>query len=125
METVGPIGNFRLTYELSLAEAIEGGATNGRFQAIEFQRFELHSVVEDAGETTTEALAQNSRFRTIIERRNANATTVSIWVYPDCFDELESLKTWLHQNGFQVASWPLEYGKQISGGPNGFRTTAN
>jgi len=125
METVGPIGNFRLTYELSAANLSGNGPPNGRVQAVEFQRFSMQPVVDGIGEKASEALQKDSRFRRVIERHNPQKTTVSVWVYPDSFADFETIKAWLHKNEFQIASWPLEYGEEISGGPNGFRTTAN
>ena len=51
-------------------------------------------------------------------------TTISVWVYPDSYDEFMTLKKELHRQGFQIASWPLEHGRPISGGPRGFKTSA-
>lgn len=117
-DTIGPIGNFRLQYEL------ETSATQSRRQ-IRFKRFVLFPVVETAGEPTRVALANpNSHWNTVLKNLNPAQTTVSIWVYPDSFSDHALIKKWLYENKFKMASWPLEFGSLISGGPDGLKTSA-
>ena len=122
-ETVGPIGQFRLQYELSV-DTKKTRRSTGEF-SIRFQRFTLRPVAENIGETVEIALGPNSLFARSLERTKPEKTTVSIWVYPDSFEEFEQMKTELRSRGYQTASWPISHGRQISGGPNGFRTSAN
>lgn len=122
-ETVGPIGQFRLQYELSV-DPKKTKRSAGQV-SIQFQRFTVRSIAENIGESIDAALQPNSQFARSLERKKPETTTVSIWVYPDSFEEFEQLKTSLRERGFQTASWPLSEGRQISGGPNGFRTSAN
>ena len=125
IETVGPVGNFRLQYELASGT----GQQNTRVGAIEkrmvrFQQFEILPRPGVFGETIEEALSTDSHFKRILSRNEAGRTTVSIWVYPDSFEDHNRVKGWLHENGFQMASWPLEFGRKIAGGPNGLKTSA-
>ena len=122
-ETVGPIGKFRLQYELS-ADQKSKNRDSGRV-SVSFERFVVRPVAEGIGETMDVALGPDSEFSRLLQRKTPSKTTVSVWVYPDSFDEFESLKTRLRTDGFQTAGWPLSHGRQISGGPNGFRTIAN
>lgn len=118
-DTIGPIGNFRLQYEL------ETSSLAGDRRKIRFKRFALYPVVEDAGEPVAEALSDpQSQWNEMLRNQTPRQTTVSIWVYPDSFQDHGTVKKWLYDNGFKMASWPLEFGRLISGGPNGLRTSA-
>ena len=118
-DTIGPIGNFRLQYEL------ETSATEGARRQIRFKRFALFPVVEKAGEPTEVALSNpNSHWNAVLRKYNPAQTTVSIWVYPDSFKDHGLIKKWLYDNNFKMASWPLEFGRLISGGPDGLKTSA-
>jgi hypothetical protein len=129
LETVGPIGNFRMQYELEandLPTSRNSSPSPGQ-RSVRFKRFVLHPVNRSAGETVGDALSgqtQNSQWNSILRGYEPASTTVSIWVYPDSFSEHAEIKNWLHEKGFKMASWPLSPGKQISGGPEGFRTSA-
>lgn len=118
-DTIGPIGNFRLQYEL------ESAATVGARRQIRFKRFALYPVVEEAGEPVSAALSNRaSQWNTVLKNLKPAKTTVSIWVYPDSFADHAMVKKWLYENGYKMASWPLEFGRLISGGPDGLRTSA-
>ena len=133
IETLGPIANYRLQYELRARDVrrqtqygAQHGAQHGveTGRTVEFSQFTIYPLAREFGETVEVAISPGSEFRSRLERQRSANTTVSIWVYPESFGSHNLLKTWLHENGFQVASWPLEKGKRISGGPNGFKTSA-
>ena len=125
VETIGPIANFRMQYELS-AETINERTRVGPVQrrTVKFQQFNLQPTRRDLGEPVVDAISDGSQFRRLLSNREPRKTTVSVWVYPGSFTEHNELKSWLHENGFQMASWPLDHGRRISGGPNGFKTSA-
>ncbi|MEL7499447.1 MAG: hypothetical protein AAFN77_17720 [Planctomycetota bacterium] len=125
IETVGPIDGFRLQYELG-AKTIEEPSEFGMLQrrSVQFQRFIIVPLPDAFSESVEVALSEGSKFRQRLSRLQAGNTTVSIWVYPDGFDDHAKIKTWLHENGYQMASWPLMTGRPISGGPQGFKTSA-
>lgn len=121
-ETVGPVDGFRLQYELGIVPPEQTGSPNSRI--VRFKRFVIQPVDFTAGERLSEALNKDSKFAKILSRQEPRRTTVSVWVYPNSFAEHSLLKMWLHDRGFQMASWPLSEGRPISGGPDGFRTSA-
>jgi len=121
-ETIGPIDGFRLQYELGLVPQSETGQRNSRI--VRFQRFTIQPTNLNGGELLDDALKENSQFHRRLSRFEPRRTTVSVWVYPNSYDDHAKLKDWLYENGFQMASWPLSNGRPISGGPNGFRTSA-
>lgn len=125
VETIGPIGNYRMQYELA-SENVDRNPSSGAGErrSIRFKQFSLYPLARDFGETLVQAFDGASEFQNVLSRHEPRKTTVSIWVYPDSFEEHGELKSWLHENGYQMASWPLDFGKRISGGPNGFKTSA-
>ena len=120
-EIVKPISNFRLQYLLKASKSTKNPSSYG----IQFQRFEIQGVSSMIGEEVDEALQSGSDFRSRLNRMAPGKTTVSLWVFPNDYDELIEIRNWLRQNQFQTASWPLKEGQAISGGPQGFRTSAN
>ena len=124
-ETVGPIGEFRLQYQLAsrmVKVPTEMGSMDRRIT--EFDHFVLKPLSRQTGEPLLTALADGSDFWGQIDHLNPNRTTVSLWVYPDSYDDLSILKKRLREKGFQIATWPLQFGKLISGGPSGFRAAS-
>ena len=125
IETVGPIRNYRMQYELA-AQYVTQNTNVGPIssKSVSFQHFVVLPASLTLGETIADALMEGSDFLDVLSRHEPRKTTVSIWVYPNSFAEHNQLKDWIHENGFQMASWPLGHGKKISGGPNGFKTSA-
>lgn len=121
-ETIGPVQGFRLQYELGIVPSSQTGRANSRI--VRFKRFVIQPVDFQGGELIDSALQDDSQFANILRRHEPRRTTVSIWVYPNSYGEYSKLKEWLHDRGFQLASWPLSEGRPISGGPDGFRTSA-
>ncbi|MGI9518132.1 MAG: hypothetical protein ACR2NP_13845 [Pirellulaceae bacterium] len=125
IETVGPVADFRLQYHLQAEErrvTTPYGDTTERVTS--FTRFILVPVNEDIGETMDIALEDHSAFRNWIDLQPPQKTTVSVWVYPDSFGEFNQLKKWLYERGFKTACWPLSAHNPISGGPSGYRSSA-
>ncbi len=122
-ETVGPIRDFRLKYTLRKEtrnlETRSGTAVQER---VELDHFVLVPVRDDLGESVEVALQPQSQFRSILSSFNPNEATVTIWVYPDSFDNYRLLKEELFQLGFLAASRPMPEGQPISGSPNGTRS---
>lgn len=124
-ETVGPIDGYRLQYVLKKAQVFrktEAGRVRG--EVVQLDHFTVVPASQGIGEVVTNRLFDESRFLQRISEQDPARTTISVWVYPDSYEEFQVLKTWLRQQGFQIASWPLDHGRPISGGPNGFKTSA-
>ena len=125
VSTVGPIHNYRLQYKLMKQQVQSDGPTGTvTREAIKFDHFVILPTDPKLGELATEHLFSGSQFMDLLSDRPPEKTTISIWVYPDSFAEFMALKKHLHGRGYQVASWPLEFNRPISGGPNGFKTSA-
>ncbi len=113
IETVGPIDNFRLQYELE---------ASGR--RIQLARYHIIALSENLGRPTTEMLQSGSVFMEQLSKYVPEDTTISIWLYPSELKDHRLLKNWLHQRGFKVASWLQEPGQSISFGPQGSHVSA-
>jgi len=124
-ETVGPIEAFRLQYQLKAQQQLVQTAYGDKNERlIEFARFILVPVSDNIGVPLDDALDGDSDFQGWIDRSTPESTTVSVWVYPDSFEEFNRLKKWLYERGFKTACWPLSSNSPISGGPSGYRSTA-
>ncbi len=122
-ETVGPIRDFRLKYTLKReTHNIETRAGTAYQERIELDHFVLVPVRDNLGETLDVALQPQSQFRSLLGSFNPNDATVTVWVYPDSFDQYRQLKEELFKLGFLTASRPMPEGQPISGSPNGTRS---
>jgi hypothetical protein len=125
VEMVGPLDGFRLQYELvarRVTQQTQVGPVTGR--SIELDHFSIQPLGENIGEPLEAALEAGSAFQARLASLQPERHTISVWVYPDSFAEFNRFKRWLYDRGFQTAAWPLSNGALISGGPNGFRATA-
>ena len=113
IETVRPIDNFRLQYELQ--------ASGNR---IRLAGYHVIALSDQVGRPTAEMLQPGSSFTEILSKSVPEETTVSIWLYPTELKEHRLLKNWLHEQGFKVASWLQDQGQSISFGPQGSHITA-
>jgi hypothetical protein len=122
---VGPVHDYRMQYELIVKANYDrvGGGVNAQ-TTLSFKGFRMLPTSPLIGETVEAALGGDSDFQKRLSDFEPRKTTVSIWVYPDDFESHALLKKWIYENGFQMASWPLDHGKRISGGPTGFKTSA-
>lgn len=112
-DTLGPINGFMLKYRMN---SIPGG--------FELERFELDTTADNQGEPLAEALSPTGRLRLEMASRKSSETVVTIWVYPDSFDEFRQLKTSLFEEGFLSAARPLPEGIRIGASPHGSRSAA-
>jgi len=74
------------------------------------------------GESISEALQSSSKFRTRLAGCRQNEYTITIWVYPDSFNEYQTIKDFLYKNGYRTAARPLEFGYPISASPMGTKS---
>ncbi len=124
-ETFGPVGGFWLQYTLQRVEyrrpTSMGIATQ---RSVELDRFILIPEDEQMGEPLEEALQPGSNFESLLARHQPEATTITVWTYPDSFDEFRQLKRILFQRKYLTASRPLSDDTPIGGSPRGTRSSA-
>ncbi len=124
-ETLGPIQGFHLRYTMH-RRSVETTTQVGPVvrQIAELKQFVLVPLSDQLGETFEEALQSDSQFAQILETRRPGATVITVWTYPDSFQEYRQLKKWLFDRGFSSAARPLPEGQPISGSPDGSRSAA-
>ena len=84
----------------------------------------LVDAEENLGEPAEQAMQPASSFRGRLTGLDPKRTTVTIWVYPDSFDQFRKLKTELFKLGFLTAARPLPFGLPIGASPQGNHSTA-
>jgi len=88
------------------------------------ERFFFVQVDDPIGETVEQAMRQGSQFRGRLGSVNAQQATVTLWVYPDSFEEFRAVKQELFRLGYLTAGRPLPAGHPIGGSPEGTRSSA-
>jgi hypothetical protein len=112
-ETLGPVGGFMMRYKMA---AVQGG--------FELDRFEIETTPDNVGEPLENALSSSGRLRLDLASRDPAETVVTVWVYPDSFDQFRVLKAALFDEGFLCAARPLPEGMRIGASPSGSRSSA-
>ena len=113
---VGPIDNFELEFLLASYEVPT--------QGVRLQYAEVTPLFEPMGQPLREALTlPQSEFRRKLSAFRRDIYTVTVWVYPDSFEEYQELKRFLHEQGYSVAARPMSMGDPISASPHGTRSS--
>lgn len=119
------IAGFGARYVLQRAEAEVqtriGVATQTK---IELEKIYFVDAEANLGVPLADALKPGSQFRSQLAGQRPQQTTVTIWVYPDSFDQFRELKAELFKQGFLTAGRPLPAGHPIGGSPDGSRSSA-
>jgi hypothetical protein len=92
--------------------------------AVELEQVYFVDAESNIGQLVAAALQPNSAFRGRLAEHKPQATTVTIWVYPDSFDDFRTIKAELFKLGYLTAARPLPAGYPIAGGPEGSRSSA-
>jgi hypothetical protein len=126
VSTVGPVQGFRLRYQLR-----KGYFTVRRDTGVEqhgalvrLVKWELLPVSTQLGDPVEQALMPNSDLSRYLKKHPPDVTTVTIWTYPDSFDEFRMLRRALFDLGYATAGRPLPQGVLIGGSPQGSKSAA-
>jgi hypothetical protein len=124
-EEAGPVGGFRIRYLLKQVDyPIETKVGPVVQKRAELDHFELVPTSDNLGEPLQQALQANSQFHARLANEDPRQTTITVWVYPDGFDQFRSLKTTLFERGYLTAARPLPTGRLIGGSPSGSRSAS-
>jgi len=124
-ETVGPEGGFRLRYTIQRCDvSVETQLKTGRGAYAQLKHWTLIPISSQLGEPLERALAEGSSFRQTVAALKPGKTTITLWVYPDSFDQYRALRQELYRQGFAVAGRPLPEGVPIGGAPQGSKSAA-
>lgn len=91
---------------------------------VELEKLYFVDAEQNLGVPLAAALQPGSEFRSRIGELKPQQTTVTVWVYPDSFDDFRGLKAELFKLGYLTAGRPLPEGHPIGGSPDGSRSSA-
>jgi hypothetical protein len=124
-EEAGPVAGFRIRYALRRVEhsmpSKMGPVTQRR---IELDHFQLVPISEDMGEPIDAVWKNNSQFRGVLAANPPKQTTITVWVYPEGFEQFRQLKSELYKLGYLTAARPMPKGRLIGGSPQGSRSAS-
>ena len=104
---------------LSRIEQLRTGSGGMR---IGVSKWTIHRQPDLKTESVEEALKVGGRFRQLIQLASDDSA-LTFWIYPDSFAAYRHLREFAHQLGFTVAGRPLPPGAEISGSPQGSRSS--
>ena len=120
---VGPIENFDIEFLLATYDIPAYG--NYDSKGIRLQYAEVIPKFEPMGESIQAALASpQSEFRRKLSRFMRDIYTVTVWVYPDSFEEYQELKRFLNEQGYSIAARPTSMGQPIAASSYGTKSSA-
>lgn len=122
---LGPIDGFLMIYGLKSQSGILSNGSSARLaRTIELEKFELEPTGEVVHESIDETLRTGGRLRLELASCAVQHTTVTVWVYPDSFNEFRTLKERLFAEGFLCAARPLPFNVRVGASPRGSASTA-
>ncbi len=119
--TIGPIGGFRMHYEIVHRHV---DAPNGANIVTAAPFIEFKPTNSEIGESIDEALRVGSAFMTRIAKTNPRREAVTFFVYPDSYAEFRQLRDVLRERGFAIAARPLHADAEIASSPFGRKSSA-
>lgn len=124
-ETIGPFDGFHVRYTMQRQDrripTPEGAVLR---TTVSLKRFTLLPLREVLGEPIAQAMRPDSEFQRRLQQLIPADTTVTIWTYPDSYNDFRGVKHHLLERGFLAAARPLPDGFPISGSPEGSRSLA-
>lgn len=119
---IGPIDGFRLRY--TLRKSLVTVRSGAQATLVQLVRWRLLPDAAAEGTPVEQALEPGSRLMRQVKQRSPDSTTITIWTYPDSFNEFRQLKRALFDLGYATAGRPLPEGVLIGGSPNGTQSAA-
>jgi hypothetical protein len=124
-EEAGPVGGFRIRYALKRVEHTMPSQLGPVSQRrIELDHFQLVPISDQLGEPIDNVWKNNSQLRSVLAANPPKQSTVTIWVYPNGFEQFRQLKTELYKLGYLTAARPMPDGRLIGGSPQGTRSAS-
>lgn len=124
--TIGPADGFQLDYTVIAYDTVMRDAYGmGVGRKLELDYAEFVPLQESMGQPVQEAIqASDSDLNNRLRGYRQDIYTITVWVYPDSFEEFRQLKQFLYSKGYRVAARPLESGCLISGSSRGTKASS-
>ena len=126
VNTVGPVDGFRLRYRLRKGQFVvrNGTSMEQHGTVVQLVKWELLPASSPLGEPVEQAALPNSDLLNYLKSYPPDNTTVTIWTYPNSFDDFRTLRRVLFEMGYATAARPLPKGVLIGGSPHGSKSAA-
>ena len=122
---VGPVRGYVARYRMDKNRSmVSRGGQVQMATRIQLIGMTVEPLQEPHGQSLEQVLSNSSELDVELAGRDPNATTITVWVYPDSFAAFRQLKEHLYARGFATAARPLPMNHAISGGPQGSRSNA-
>ncbi|TWU38784.1 hypothetical protein Q31b_38620 [Novipirellula aureliae] len=122
---VGPIRGYVAHYEMAKShEMVSRGGQVGMAKKVALVGMTISPLKEPIGTPIKEIYTEGSELDIELAGRDPATTTITVWVYPDSFAAFRHLKEHLYARGFAAAARPLPMGREITGSPQGSRSSA-
>lgn len=118
-EKIGPFEGYSFAVQAGLHQVREGNQTMVFFN---FEYGECIPESEDLGETFEDAMKDGSVFRQKLALYLPERSTITLWVYPDSYQQLRQLKKHLLDHEYNIALRPMEAGRTIRFSPEGSKS---
>lgn len=124
--TLGPLDGFQLEYTIISYDTVMRDAYGmGVGRKLELEYAEFVPTHDQLGQSIQEAVqSPNSDLQNRLRGYRQDIYTITVWVYPDSFEEFRQLKQFLYSKGYRVAARPMEAGSPISGSPSGTKSSS-
>ena len=123
VDTVGPVGGFVANFVgLRQSGMVRHGSAVRWREAGMAIRTEFVPTPQTQSYSLDEVFAGRSDLSVELAGRDPATTTVTVWLYPDSFDDYRELKRYLYQRGFAAAARPKKMNESIAASPNGSET---
>ncbi|MDO5580352.1 MAG: hypothetical protein Q4G69_04410 [Planctomycetia bacterium] len=119
-DAMGPIEGYTFHFQASLTQVREADGTRLSFS---FNFGECIPENDLLGETLKEALADGSVFRRKVALYLKESSTITLFVYPDSFNELREIKKILLEKEYNIALRPMPQNQRITFSPHGSKST--
>ena len=122
---VGPVQGYVARYAMNKnPELVRRGGKVSMATRVQVVAMIIEPLRSPHGQPIAEVLDGGSLLDVELAGRDAESTTVTVWVYPDSFAAFRKLKEHLYARGFATAARPLPEGHPIMASPNGSRSDA-
>ncbi|MBR5627128.1 MAG: hypothetical protein IKW74_05850 [Thermoguttaceae bacterium] len=120
-ERIGPVDGYNFHFNVNVNETRN---TQGVHISFVFNMGECIPLREDWGETTEVALRTDSEFQRKLALYLKDISVITLFVYPDSFNDLREIKKYLLEQGYTIALRPMPAGMNVTFSPNGTSTTS-
>jgi hypothetical protein len=113
-DVFGPIDGFRMRLSIErFAVSMPGEPLNSPQRTAVILQGVFLPTSDDIGQSVEQSLLPGSAFMRALRAKRSSAPAVTVWVYPDSYNELRTIKRAMWEAGIPLAVRPLADGQPI------------